>query len=110
MRNKLAIHEQTPGQLIVSGDLTFATIDKHVACDHAFIQAPGPITIDLAGLGTTDSAGLALLLEWIKRARALRVRLHFIHLPHQLLALARLTGLETTLLPDHRASLENTNG
>ena len=50
--------------------------------------------MDLGKVGNADSAGLALMLEWIKHARSKRVQLRFINMPGQLLNLAKLSGLD----------------
>jgi len=44
----------------------------------------------------TDSAGLALMIEWIRLSRMSRVQLRFKNVPEQLLALAKLSGFDET--------------
>jgi len=55
------------------------------------------LRIDLAGLTRVDSAGLALLVDWLAWARAARRSLAFDAIPPALQALARLSGLEGLL-------------
>lgn len=52
-------------------------------------------TIDLAGLVATDSAGLALLLEWRRLAQAQGRKLAFTAPPPRLRDLIRVNGLES---------------
>ena len=55
------------------------------------------VELDLGGVTATDGAGLAVLLTWVERARAAGQRLSFVALPEQLLALARVCGVEPML-------------
>jgi phospholipid transport system transporter-binding protein len=91
---KLNVVNDGLGRFIVNGDLTFAAMDKKAMRSFAFLAAAKQITLDLGGVGNADSAGLALMLEWIKHARSKRVQLRFINIPGQLLNLAKLSGLD----------------
>jgi phospholipid transport system transporter-binding protein len=82
------------GHFVVAGDLTFSAIDKKTITSFAFWAAGKQITLDMGKVGNADSAGLALMLEWIKQARTKRVQLHFINIPGQILNLAKLSGLD----------------
>jgi phospholipid transport system transporter-binding protein len=53
--------------------------------------------IGLGGLTRVDSAGLALLVDWIAWARGTGRTLAFLDIPPALQALARLSGLEALL-------------
>jgi phospholipid transport system transporter-binding protein len=59
--------------------------------------APGELTLDLSAVPAVDSAGLALLIEWLARARAGGKRLCYTQPPAALLALARLSEVEALL-------------
>lgn len=93
---KLSVIEQSPGHFSVEGDLTFATIDKQSLQSFKFLKGIDCICIDLAKVGTTDSAGLALMIEWIKQSRMIRAKLRFKNLPEQLMALTKLSGFDHT--------------
>jgi phospholipid transport system transporter-binding protein len=60
-------------------------------------MAGEPLRIDLVGLTRVDSAGLALLVDWLAWARAARRNITFDAMPPPLHALARLSGLEGLL-------------
>ena len=94
--SSINIIQQSPGAFSVTGDLTFANIDKQTAASFAFLTSAHSIIIDLDQVRNTDSGGLALLIEWIKHARNNRVELKFRNIPEQLLTLAKLSGLETS--------------
>lgn len=76
--------------------MTFAAIDKKVAGTFDFLAHAKQVTVDLSGVGQADSAGLALLIEWIKFARGKRMKLSIKNVPNQILNLAKLSGLENT--------------
>ena len=89
-----------PGQFFLQGELTFSSIDKKTV--NAFAvhihNTADKITLDLKQVTTFDSAGLALLIEWIKFSQKRNITLLFDNIPDQLLAIARLSGFEQTLL------------
>lgn len=93
---ELSIVDQGAGHFIVDGDLTFSTIDKQTVKSFAFLKASKHITIDLGRVSCTDSAGLALMIEWIKYTRHHRIHITFKNIPEQLLNLAKLSGFDKT--------------
>lgn len=56
--------------------------------------AGAELTIDLSGVTSADSAGLALLIDWLARARAGHKRLRYVRPPQALRALAKLSDVE----------------
>jgi phospholipid transport system transporter-binding protein len=95
--NSLDIVQQAPGRYAVSGNLTFSSIDKKTTKSFAFLQGRGTVTLDFSDVSKTDSAGLALIVEWIKYARRKRILLLFENIPGQLLTIAKLSGFEQLL-------------
>lgn len=92
----LVILEQSAGVFQVQGDLTFATIDKQIVKSFSFLKSASSITIDLSKVSNTDSAGLALMIEWIKISRQYNTTLNFKNIPEQLRKLAKLSGFDTS--------------
>lgn len=92
--SRLNIIKENSGNFVVDGDLTFATIDKQTLQSFAFLKAAQEVTIDLGRVSSTDSAGLALMIEWIKYARQHRTQLTFKNIPEQLRSLAKLSGFD----------------
>jgi phospholipid transport system transporter-binding protein len=92
----LTITHQGAGHFVVEGDLTFATISAQLAKLFTFLTSAKHITIDLAKVSSTDSAGLALLIEWKKIARSHKIQLALKNIPKQLLMLAGLSGFDLT--------------
>lgn len=92
--NNVQIIGQEPGHFIIAGDLTFSSIGKDTVKSMAFLSSAKEVILDLSKVGLTDSAGLALMLEWIKYARSKRSHVVFKNIPEQLRNLAKLSGLE----------------
>lgn len=83
------------GRFRVRGDLDFDSVPALFATSTAVLDArqPGDVLIDLAGVGQVDSAGLALVVEWLRWARDGKHRLRLAHVPEKLAALARISEL-----------------
>jgi phospholipid transport system transporter-binding protein len=64
--------------------------------DEAFKGATS-LEIDLAGVPDGDSAGLALLIEWVRLAKQRQQTIHFNNVPPQIAALARISEVEALL-------------
>lgn len=81
----------------VDGVLTFESVPDLFRQSVAWFAGSGDLVIDLAGVTRADSAGLALMLEWLRRARAARRGLHFANIPAQVQTLIRINGLQDAL-------------
>lgn len=82
------------GQLAVAGPMVFATAADLLVASRKLLTGGAPITIDLGSVTDADSAGLAVLLEWLRWARAEGRPSRFTRLPDKLLAIARLSGVD----------------
>ncbi len=86
------------GALSAQGPLTFATARAARLLGLAALKdAPQVASIDCAGVSACDSAGLAVLLDWLAAARLAGRGLKFTGLPADLLALGRISDLEPLL-------------
>lgn len=82
----------------VRGDLTFATVLDALARSRPLLgTAAGDLCIDLAGVARADSAGIALLLEWMRMAAAAGRTVRFCGMPAQMHAIARVSDLDHVL-------------
>ena len=63
----------------------------------ARVLVPCMIEVDLSGVTATDSAGLALLLEWITWANHTVREIRFLEMPTKIDAIARTTEVEGLL-------------
>lgn len=78
----------------VSGALTFETVPALYKESGVWFEGTGDLTLDLAQVTNTDSAGLALLVEWLRRAQDAKRSLRFINVPAQVLSLMRINNLQ----------------
>lgn len=88
-----------PARLALAGPLTFATAAEVHARGLAALGAePGQrIEMDCSGISAADSAGLAVLIDWLASAAGAGRRLHYRALPEGLLALARISEVDALL-------------
>jgi phospholipid transport system transporter-binding protein len=89
--------ELRDGRLAVAGPVTLQTVEALVARGDALI-GEGARVIDLSGVAEVDSASLAMLLHWIRAARAAGRELSVANAPASLRSLARLYDLEPLVL------------
>lgn len=87
------------GRFQVSGELGFNTVNAVLAESKGilFSSKGVQLELDLAEVSRADSAGLALLIEWMRMAQANSCEIKFHHLPAQLLEIARAGELEALL-------------
>lgn len=81
-------------RLLARGELSFATAGQALRDGLALLPSAGRCTIDLAGITAADSAGLAVLIEWLSVANERGSALAFEAVPAQLRAIARISDLE----------------
>lgn len=80
----------------VEGDLTFFSLDKNNIKSFGFLNSSKKLCMDLAKVSAADSAGLALMIEWIKQSKLCGTKLSFKNIPQQLLTLAKLSNIDIT--------------
>ena len=81
----------------VQGPMTFDSVSGLWSESRGLFSAGDRLQIDLSEVSHTDSAGLALLVEWLREATRLGGSLSFSNLPAQLLAIAGASNLERLL-------------
>lgn len=90
------------GRFAIRGDLTFQTAtaaleeSKELFADHAIIE------IDLANVRRSDSAGLALLLEWVNWAKNYVREIRFKNIPKQVISIAQISEVDDMLYKGER--------
>jgi phospholipid transport system transporter-binding protein len=79
----------------LSGRLTFQTVPRFQEHIGTVLQGDSqPVTVDMRGISLADSAGLALMIEWLQRARAAQREIVFANIPEQVRQLIRVNGLQ----------------
>lgn len=85
------------GRFLLSGMLSFGTVPDLWQRSRALFDGRPQVRIDLGGVERSDSAGLALLVEWMREAARRGAELRFVNMPAQMLAIARVSGLDHIL-------------
>ena len=93
----LEASEGSAGLYQLIGEISFATVGDFEKRVDPELFNRSDLTIDLAGVSRADSAGLALLLAWVKMARGRNVALSLKNFPDQLLAIAKVSGVDDLL-------------
>ncbi len=98
MSGQNGVLRREDGSIAVSGLLTFQTVPDFLEQSERWLaEGKAPLTVDLSAVERTDSAGLALLLEWRRLARAAGRELTYLNLPDQIRHLVRVNGLGQAL-------------
>ena len=79
--------------IAVSGSLNFKNVVKIWRKSLGLFPDTPQFSIDLKDVTNCDSAGLCLLIEWLKWAKSKDKMINFKNLPDQLDAMAKLAGV-----------------
>jgi len=93
----VGIEDLGNGHFRLSGHLGFDSAAHALTESHKLFAEHKKIQVDLAGVDSTDSAGLALLVEWTGWARREKRKLTFTHVPKQAMALAKISEVDELL-------------
>ena len=85
----------------LAGDIDFGTVPALLAHPGANMKAGSDIRVDLSGVTRADSAGLALMVEWLREAQRTGTVMTFENVPGQLQSIAQVCGLQDILFPSH---------
>ena len=85
------------GRFALRGVLGFSTAKDVLAASKQLFAEHAVLKIDLAGVTHSDSAGLALLLEWINWAKHYRREIRYFNIPQAILAIARISEVSDLL-------------
>jgi phospholipid transport system transporter-binding protein len=81
----------------VSGELSFATVNTVLSQSKNVFAPVTDLNIDLAAVTRSDSAGVALLVDWMRTAKDASKKIVFHNIPAQMLAIASASGLDELL-------------
>lgn len=85
------------GRFKVYGALNAETVTELLDRSEAAFKDAASLEIDLSNVPEGDSAGLALLIEWLRRAKHQNRQIHFSNVPAQIAALARISEVDRLL-------------
>jgi len=95
--NKFELKDLGEGRFELSGEMTFETAERILMASEEPFEQHTRIEMDLGGVTRADSAGLALLLEWITWANHTVREIRFLSMPERILAIARTTEVDQLL-------------
>ena len=95
--DKFELQDLGEGRFALTGEMTFETAERILLASEEPFEQHTRIEVDLEGVTKADSAGLALLLEWITWANHTVREIRFISMPERILAIARTTEVEQLL-------------
>ena len=85
-------------QFFVSGDLDFSNVMLVYKKFLSQIKKETLLHFDFSKVTSSNSAGLALIIEWVKFASQHHQSIQLKNLPQQLLSIAKAAGLEEILV------------
>ena len=94
---RFEIQRVADGRLEASGALGFESAVEALPRGLDLIEQGKPCTINLSRVTEADSAGLAVLVEWLATAWARGAKIRYEGIPAQILAVARISDLESLL-------------
>ena len=96
---RVSISEPTSGRIVVTGELTFASARDARQLGLLVLESSraAPLVIDCSGVTRADSAGLAVLLDWLAWGRRKSRNIALENLPASLLAVARISEVDELL-------------
>ncbi len=86
------------GRYVLRGEIVLSSVPALLETSERVFADQPPLDIDLSAVTRADSAGLALLLEWMRVARAAGRQIRFHQVPERLAEMARIGGV-AELLP-----------
>ncbi|MEM6511828.1 MAG: STAS domain-containing protein [Pseudomonadota bacterium] len=98
------LEDRGDGQFALTGDMTFTTVESILDDSGRQFGQHTRLEVDLSGVTRSDSAGLALLLEWITWANHTVREIRFTAMPERILAIARTTEVDALLSRGERWS------
>ncbi len=97
MTDQIEIQKAADGLIRIRGELSYVNVsDVHQRAVN-FFKNQNDVKIDLGGVTHSDSAGIALLVEWLSDARHRNQVIHFVNLPKQMLKMVRVSNLDQVL-------------
>ncbi len=92
--NNSAFIDQSDGCVEVHGPLTFDTVAGLCERSGDLLRSDAAVlSVNMKHVSRADSAGLALMVEWLRLAESANRRLEFVAVPEQVRRLVHVSGL-----------------
>jgi phospholipid transport system transporter-binding protein len=100
--SSFALEDHGEGHFSVTGEMSFDTAERILQASEGPFEEHTRLEIDLSGVTMSDSAGLALLLEWVTWANHTVREIRFSGMPDRVLAIAKTTEVDGLLTRGER--------
>jgi phospholipid transport system transporter-binding protein len=96
---QVGISEPSSGRIVVTGELTFASARDARQLGVLVLESSraSSLIVDCSGVTRADSAGLAVLLDWLAWGRRKSRAITLEKLPASLVAIARISEVDELL-------------
>ena len=91
------LEKNDEGIIAVSGTLGFDLVSDMLEHSRPFFAGKDALVFNLSAVEKTDSAGLALLIEWMVMAKKTGQTISFQGMPKQMMDIAQASGLDDIL-------------
>jgi phospholipid transport system transporter-binding protein len=94
--SSVQVLQAAPDRMTVSGALTFETATRAHEAGLRLVRSGSTeaLQVDCSGVTESDSAGLAVLIDWLAAAARLGRTLTFAHIPPGIEAAARISDVD----------------
>lgn len=84
-------------QCFITGDLNFSTVETLWKETLPLFTTMHEITFDFSKVTSANSAGITLLIEWLKHAKREKKSISFANIPASIMSLATISGIDKLL-------------
>ena len=100
--NEFEFKDEGEGRFCISGKLEFETVSSAYTQSMMKFAPYSELELDLSGVTDADSAGLALLLEWVHWAKHSAREIRFKNVPDQIQTIAQISEVDGILRAGER--------
>ena len=93
--------KDTTGEFQLSGIIDFDSVPQLLHESQTLFFNNHDVTVNLRGVEQSNSAGLALIIHWLRLAREKKLRIQFKNIPSQLQEIAKISGIESLFVPQN---------
>lgn len=90
----------SPGHFRLVGELNFSSVPDLLGHSRELFAGAGEVRVSLEAVARVDSAGVALLVDWLRESTRRGRSIAFSEIPPQMLALAQVCGVDELLALD----------